>query len=332
MHPQVIYLLNQPQPEQRTKEWYFARQSRITASAVSSLLVRSEAVCKQYVDAYELHEIFDYNNKSCNQYSSKQQFKLDKCRSKFTSSQATVWGNKYESVALDVYSRNNGNAKLIEFGLLSHKDIPWLAASPDSITEDGIMVEIKCPYRRKITGIPCLSYHQQVQIQMEVCDLELCDFAEYEFQEVASLSELLTDEDEHPRDKGVFIQIEDIPDSFDKRTYFYPDKSLINDFKALNKWASDKIEEYMEENDLSILSSNENTVVCIDENYKKVAIKTIYWKVMIESVVRIPRSREWFAEMKPILKKEWDEVIYYRDNVYSPEDVPPPPEELPCLF
>jgi len=167
---------------------------------------------------------------------------------------------------------------------------------------------------------------------MEVCDLELCDFAEYEFQEVASLSELLTDEDEHPRDKGVFIQIEDIPDSFDKRTYFYPDKSLINDFKALNKWASDKIEEYIEENDLSVLSSNENTVVCIDENYKKVAIKTIYWKVMIESVVRIPRSREWFAEMKPILKKEWDEVIYYRDNVYSPEDVPPPPEELPCLF
>lgn len=332
MHPQVAYLLNQPQPEQRTKEWYHARQSRITASAVSSLLSRNEEVCKQYVDAYGLHETFDYNNKSCNQYSSKLQFKLDKCRSKFTSSQATVWGNKYESVALDVYSKNHGNVKLIEFGLLAHRDIPWLAASPDSITEEGVMVEIKCPYRRKITGIPCLSYHQQVQIQLEVCDLELCDFAEYEFQEVASLDELLNNDEEHVKDKGLFIQVEDIPDAFDKRTYFYPNKSLINDFTALNKWAFDKIEDLLDINDLRVISSDENTVVCIDGNYKKMAIKTIYWKVMIESVVRIPRCREWFENMKPILKKEWDEVVYYRDNIYSPEEATPPPEDMPCLF
>lgn len=342
MHPQVEFLLQQPQPEQRTKEWYEARQSRITASAVSSLLTREEKVCKEYVETYGLQDIFDYNGKSCNQYSSKQQFILDKCRSNFSSSQATVWGNKYESVALDIYSKNNDNVKLIEFGLISHKTLPWLAASPDSITENGVMVEIKCPFRRKITGIPCLTYYQQVQIQLEVCDLEECDFAEYEFKEVASLNEFIMEENncsgEPVKDKGIFIQIEDVPDMFDNRTYHYPDKSILNDIQQLVKWSEEKIEEIVEQNNYTVFSSTDDTLICMDENYKKICIKKIYWKVMIESVVRIKRSRNWFEEMKPILKKEWDEVIHYRDNVYPHEDQSKfikkrkKKEEIECLF
>jgi putative phage-type endonuclease len=350
MHPQVEFLLKQEQPEQRTKEWYEARQTRITASAVSSLLTRNEEVCKQYVDAYGLEDIFDYDGKSCNKYSSKQQFILDKCRSNFSSSQATVWGNKYESVALDIYSRNNDNVKLIEFGLISHATLPWLAASPDSITENGVMVEIKCPYRRKITGIPCLTYHQQVQIQLEVCDLEECDFAEYEFKEVDTINEFIQAENncsgEPVKDKGIFIQIEDIPDNFDNRRYYYPDKSMINNVQALVKWADDKILDIIEENNYTVVSGDDQSITCVDDKYKRISIKKIYWKVMIESVVRIKRSREWFEAMKPILKKEWDYVIHYRDNIYPNQQEEAKPsrsrskvanrkkreEETDCLF
>jgi len=335
MHPQVEYLIQQPQPEQRTKEWYHARQSRITASAVSSLLTRNEDVCKQYVETYGLQDTFDYDNKCCNKFSSKKQFTLDKCRSKFTSSQATTWGNKYESVALDIYSRSHDNAQLVEFGLLAHRDIPWLAASPDGITVDGVMLEIKCPFRRKITGIPCLTYYQQVQIQLEVCNLSVCDFAEYEFKEYPNLTELLRSddsEDSEEKDKGLFIQIEDIPDNFDKRTYFYPEKNLINNLPALNAWASGRIEDFIEEHELRVVSSNENTVICIDGKYKKTAIKTIYWKVIVESVVPIKRDREWFAAMTPILEKQWKDVVHYRDNIYCKEEEIPEPSETVCLF
>lgn len=341
MHPQVEFLLQQPQPEQRTKEWYEARQSKVTASAVSNLLVRDENTCKQYVELYGLQDIFDYNNKSCNQYSSKHQFTLDKCKNSFTSSQATVWGNKYESVALDVYSKNNGNVKLFEFGLISHKSIPWLAASPDSITENGVMVEIKCPFRRKISGIPCLTYYQQVQIQLEVCDLEECDFAEYEFKEVSSLSDFIIIENnesgEPVKDKGIFIQVEDVP-LFDKRSYYYPEKELINDVKKLNEWADQKIEEIIESKGLRVISCSIDSITCCDKNLKKTCIRKIYWKVMLESVLRIKRSREWFNDIKSTLKKEWDDVIYYRDNVFPYQEETDPKKEkrgekvIECLF
>lgn len=320
MHPQVEYLLKQPQPEQRTKEWYEARQTRITASSVSSLLLRNELVCKEYVETYNLEDIFNYDNKSCNDYSTKKQFMLDKCRSSFSSSKATVWGNKYESVALDVYSRNHGNVKTIEFGLISHKTIPWLAASPDSITEDGVMIEIKCPYRRKITGIPSLTYYQQVQIQLEVCDLEVCDFSEYEFKEVATMNEFIMNENNYDKipikDKGIFIQIENVPDQFEDRIYHYPPKNLIGNVSEIIKWSDDIIEEIIEKNDYDVVSNDDSSVVCLDKNYKKIRIRKIFWKVMIESIVRINRSREWFKNMEPILKKEWDEVVNYRDNIY----------------
>jgi hypothetical protein len=80
------------------------------------------------------------------------------------------------------------------------------------------------------------------------------------------------------------------------------------------------------------VSSNENTVICIDGKYKKIAIKTIYWKVIVESVVPIKRDREWFAKMTPILEKQWKDVVHYRDNIYCKEEEIPEPSETVCLF
>lgn len=321
MHPQVQELLNRPQPEQRSEEWYLARKGRITASAVASLLTRTKECCESYVKEFHLEDTFEYDNRCCNPYSSKRQFTLDKCKSRFTASQATVWGCKYESVAIDIYSKNHG-VKVIEFGLLAHKDLDYIGASPDGITEDGIMIEIKCPFRRKITGITPLYYWQQVQIQLEVCDLEYCDFVEYEFTEVASLAEFINDElfDEPPEEKGLFIQIEDVPDNFNNRSYIYPDKKYLNKVSSLNKWATLKIEQIIDENELTVYQNHENYVSCMDTNYKKINIRTVYWKVFLKSIYRIKRDREWFATVNPILKREWDEVVHYRDHIYPNEN------------
>ena len=51
------------------------------------------------------------------------------------------------------------------------------------------MLEIKCLYSRKLTGIPLYKYWVQCQIQLEVCKLEYCDFFEIKLNENLSEEE-----------------------------------------------------------------------------------------------------------------------------------------------
>ena len=181
MDQKVLKLIRKKQYAQRSEEWYKVRKNLITASSAASCLIRDIKTCESYVKEYRLEEIFDYNNKCCNPYSTKKQYFLDKSGygSQFKGNIATFWGQKYESVVTDLYS-NKFNKDVLEFGLIIHDnpEYSWLGASPDGITPDGVMIEIKCPFRRKITGIPPMYYWIQVQLQLEVCDLEYCDFVE----------------------------------------------------------------------------------------------------------------------------------------------------------
>ena len=74
--------------------------------------------------------------------------------------------------------------KVYDYGCLPHPKYKFLAASPDGINDDpesplfGRMLEIKNVVSRKITGIPKKEYWIQMQLQMEVCDLDECDFLE----------------------------------------------------------------------------------------------------------------------------------------------------------
>ena len=89
------------------------------------------------------------------------------------------------------------NVKVDEYGLIPHLPEPrvsFIGASPDGIASHykldnsfsdriGRMLEIKCPYSRKIItegeidGTICPHYYWcQVQQQLECCDLDYCDF------------------------------------------------------------------------------------------------------------------------------------------------------------
>ena len=65
----------------------------------------------------------------------------------------------------------------------------FLGASPDGINNQkdsplfGRIFEIKNVYNRFINGIPKEEYWIQMQIQMENCNLDLCDFLETRFIE-----------------------------------------------------------------------------------------------------------------------------------------------------
>ena len=95
----------------------------------------------------------------------------------FPSNAAIDWGVKYEEVAVQIYEYRN-SVNVVEYGCIKHPNYDWLGASPDGITDDGVMLEIKCPSSRAITGVIPSYYWCQVQGQLEVCELDRCDFLE----------------------------------------------------------------------------------------------------------------------------------------------------------
>lgn len=343
MDKRVFLLKRKQQYEQRSQEWFDVRRTLVTASSAASLLIRNKKTCESYVKEYKLEHIFDYNNKSCNPYSSRTQYILDKCRQgAFKGNIATYWGQKYESVVTDLYS-NLTNKEVLEFGLMVHDEHKWLGASPDGITMDGVMIEIKCPFRRKITGIPPFYYWIQVQLQLEVCNLDYCDFVEYEFTEFKNEEEFMDDITltTNIKNKGIFIQVDpmnqdstqegtNIPYDMSKSQYIYPEKHFLDNSDDLLKWR-----------DIQLKTLPET----IDEKYKndKFIYTPIYWKVTDSSIVRIERDREWFSNIKPVLENQWKKLLYYKkadnykklllkDKVFTEGHVLVIKDEKECVF
>ena len=149
---------------QRTPEWYEVRKGMITASEF-------KMAAADTIDTYVWGKIFPQP---------------------FPSNAAMQWGCRFEDLAAATYEREN-HVKIHEYGLLVHPQDHWLGASPDGITEYGVAIEIKCPYSRKRCEIDKrvaekrpfpkndkqalhARYLPQIQGQLEVCNLDVCDF------------------------------------------------------------------------------------------------------------------------------------------------------------
>jgi putative phage-type endonuclease len=157
MHHKVEELLKIPQYEQRSPEWFEQRNNAITASDIPTVLGE-------------------------NHYKTPLSLLIDKCAANpkpFVGNAATKWGTHYEDIAIEIYSGLR-NKEVLSFGLLIHPGYPWLGGSPDGITTDGILLEVKCPLKRKIVmGEVPHHYLSQVLLNLEICDLELAHFIEY---------------------------------------------------------------------------------------------------------------------------------------------------------
>jgi len=147
-------LIAQEYAEQRSQEWLDLRENMITASDVASALGENH---------YESPDAF---------------VKKKVLRTKWAGNAATAHGTLLEPIVRDLYDKKF-NRKSHEIGLVQHREYPWLGASPDGVTEDGILVEIKCPLTRKIEPNVPKHYWPQVQLQLEITDLEECDFVQY---------------------------------------------------------------------------------------------------------------------------------------------------------
>lgn len=286
----VKLLQKKPQPEQRTPEWYESRYKRITASEAASCLFKSKSACEDYVKEFNLINFKYKDTEPLNHYETREDYIIKKCRgfygeNLFKDTIYTLWGKKYEEVANILYCQLN-NTTVIEFGLVSHPRLCWLAASPDGITPDGIMLEIKCPKSRKIDErqVP-IHYWIQTQIQMESVNLDFCDFFECEIEELNSEEEFIEKEIGEKQSKGILLEI--INSGPDPKFIYSPVH-----IKGTQEYIDWKNEQISLRQDLSVT----------------------YFFVKKYNNQRVKRSKNWFENVKEDLKKTWKLVMHLQES------------------
>ena len=281
----IEYLRTLPQPVQRTPEWYLFRHNLITASNAYKAF-ESQSTVNQLI--YEKCQPLKMND---------DKFSMVNVNSTFH------WGQKYEPLSVQIYEHIY-NTKIEDFGCIQHNTYKFLGASPDGINVDknsnlyGRMLEIKNIVNREITGIPKKEYWIQTQLQMEVCDLDECDFLETKFTEYLNFSEFCNDGKEKTlKDefKGIIMYF-----STKEGRPFYIYKPLqITDYTEIDNWEEQMIEKY---------ESPEHNMLWI---------KNHYWKLEKLSCVLILRNKKWFQDNIVQLEKVWNIILKERETGYE---------------
>lgn len=247
-------LLQHPVIEQRSKEWYNIRKTLLTASDLAQAIGKGKfGTRKSLVES-----------------------KAGLLHNPFPTHEALKWGVMYEAVALSYYRHYYNNIHVHEFGLIQHPSFPIFGASPDGISDIGIMVELKCPWRRKIVkGEVPEQYYLQIQGQLEVCDLEECDYLECVLEEVESdRFAALTADDFF----GIVVELTG------PTSYIYSDPE-IKDAQALVRWE----EQQRQQNATRYL-------------------KTHFWVMVDTNMVRVKRDKALFHSLRPEIEKFWEDV------------------------
>ena len=266
-------------PEQRSEEWYKIRENLLTASSLADALGKGHFQTRDGLLVAKTSVEKDTISKA--------------------SRDIMQWGVKYEPVATMFYEHLN-NLKIVEFGLIPHPKLSVFGASPDGIADIdsppglvGRMLEIKCPPKRQFTKEVPKHYWMQMQGQLEVCDLEECDFLQVKIEEYNDVTEYESDvmvndglvkgytSDNLP--KGLVLDYE-TDDGIEYE--FSPWLASLDDI--LN-WKNKIIGE---------------RGVCTNEKW---------WKITRYECTLVRRDRVWWNSVVPDIIKFWSEVVHYRE-------------------
>ena len=269
-------LLQQPQVAQRSPEWFDLRKNRLTASDVAQALNKGKFGTKQQLIS---KKAFPDNHP-------------------FITNPALQWGVMFEPMAERSYTQRHHDTKVYEFGLIPHPDISCFGASPDGITEQGIMLEFKCPLRRKIDGTIPEQYELQMQGQMAVCGLAECDYVECDMQRLSGVDEYLQlVPNKERRDHGIIIGKNVVSDDGSTSLQYMYSPPYLTPSEAV---------EWME-----------LTVSGIQEEHPKIVI----WKLRKINIMRVTFDETRWGEMIPLIQAFWQEVETARTL--------PPPDTAP---
>ena len=274
----ICYLRNVPQYDQRTTDWYTHRYNMITASSAWKAL-DSDNMRNSYIyDKCKPLDVLKYSNVNVNS--------------------PMHWGILFEPLSILLYEYKNKTV-IEDFGCIQSSEYYFMGASPDGINvkEDSVlygrMLEVKNVVSRVITGIPKKDYWIQMQLQMNICRLDECDFLETKFVEYDSMEAFNVD--------GGF-------------TYSATDKlkGIIICFLTNGKPTYEYGPLYATEAEYK----NWEKKVMV-ERQNLTWVKNIYWKLETYSCVLVLRNKIWYNSIMPQLKKVWKTVESERIHGYD---------------
>ena len=264
--------------KQRTLEWYQFRHDRFSASSIWKLL-----------DTPSQYNSMIYEK--CKP--------LDMFFSQITNERnPRNWGVKYEPLSMMIYSYKHPKTVVkTDYGCIPHPNYSFIGASPDGINigpeKYGCMVEIKNVYNREIDGIPLEEYWIQMQIQMETCNLEECDFLETRFKEYETEEDFYLD---HVTEfKGVILFF--LAKSPEKENKFeYMPLYISLEKTAIELW----IKEMQEK--------GEEDYILYDRSY---------WYLDEYSCINVKRNAPWFESVLPMIENAWKMVEVERKSGFE---------------
>lgn len=167
-HENVRHFRQLIRHRQRTEEWFAFRKGRLTASILGYGITKTGKFPLSLIHMKVYSDLKENGG--------------------FTRNHATMHGEYYESVALELYRQRTGLRVYDDFGCQEHPKYPWLAGSPDGIiAERNGLIEVKCPGRNPARHYRSEAdlkkkapvYWHQVQALMEIFRLDYCDFLVY---------------------------------------------------------------------------------------------------------------------------------------------------------
>jgi putative phage-type endonuclease len=273
--------VNQEAPKQRTPEWYQRRYNMMTASNLWQAL-STESQRNRLI--YEKCKPLDFG------YTENKWVNTDN---------SLHWGVKYEPLTALVYEKMTG-AKIEEFGCIQHEKYPFLGASPDGIVTNsdsplfGRMLEIKNIYNREMDGTPSEPYWIQIQMQLECCNLDVCDFVETRFKEYGSEIEFFEEPDNNLL-RGLILHFVPKDGKSNVPLYKYMPLDISLNDREMNEWITS----------------------CKNELPEYAVYVKIYWYLDDIQMSTIQRHSIWFEESLPILKQTWVTIEEERVTGYE---------------
>ena len=275
----IIRINEFPVQAQRSTEWYTLRYDRFSASNLWKLFGSPSQLNSLIYEKCKGIDIQNGTNHS----------------NDVLMPNARNWGIKYEPVTVQVYEDMFKSKVNTNYGCLPHPTLP-IGASPDGIVTDptsdryGRLVEIKNIVNRDIDGIPSEEYWIQMQTQLEVCQLEICDFVETRFKEYPNFECYI--KDESVQYKGIILFFLAKNTEMNQSKYVYMPLSIID------------VEEWIEKTSEELKDSH----ILYDKNY---------WYLDEISCVEVERNSVWFEGAIPTIRSNWDIVLKERKEGFS---------------
>ena len=263
-HAQLDELLGRKQLEQRTPEWYAQMSTIISASELGNLFAAPRQRATMVV------------SKTIPPVPRQQPLAVPTDHSR-----AFDWGIRFEPVVKQIYEWKYG-VTMKELGRLHHPTDPRCTASPDGLIYDcpknerrGRLIEIKCPVTREITGVIPKDYYAQMQMQLHVTGLDICDFVEASFSSPYPRIE----RQEGPSQFDGYIALIRYAESRGTQDFYY----VYSPIQAEADWQPEHAE---------------------DEEI----VEIIPWRLMRWSEQQVMRSEEWWRSLQPFIETFWEDV------------------------